>query len=420
MKRSAFALVVSVSAVLATGCAEDNPGSSSLAPFRDGWVTEFEGRFPYLDDEGAPQISSIIIGGTLSAQNFANRGDVIVLFEDTNNIKVEMRRFTMAGNDVLAKDDFDALHAWAYNASGSPKKPEDMNEEDNCIAFSGSGDPLPWQDGCRIRVYYEGLSQLDRAGADLRVTLPAIYRHTIEVVTSDADIDSDYHNRGNVCVQNLNASADIDLGNGEAFVILAPDITPMPTCTAAGIADCESFGTDGSEAWSSMCQCINAEGGEFGRIKIDSLAAAAADIIVDVPPALWAAINLENQGDGQMRQPPGDSCGGRCDATVQVQGNYEIDPVVGDDSTRDPWRNKGFLNHPSPAAIQGAGYSIQLTSDDCAPVSTTEQPSGFVGPNNGSEQEIRERGNIKVCSDCIRGKSCDQLIAEHEETAACD
>jgi hypothetical protein len=68
------------------------------------------------------------------------------------------------------------------------------------------------------------------------------------------------------------------------------------------------------------------------------------------------------------------------------------------------------LNHPSDAAIRGAGFNVQATSKDCAPVTATEDPNDFVGQNNGSDQTTVERGNIKVCSGCVRGQSCEALL----------
>ena len=404
MKRQIFALSLGCAALL-TGCPGDEPGGggSNLQPFRDDWKVEAEVPFPYLDAENVAQISNVEIGGLETRDNFANRGDVIVEFADTNTIKIEFRRFTMAPDEATAQEDFDALSLWAWNDSVKP--PDEIEDPDtkDCLTEAG------WMDGCKIRVYYDGRSQLARAGADIRVTLPQIYRHAIDITTNDNDTDSDYHNRGNVCVSNLNGTADITLGNGVAYVSLAESTTPMPRCPADFLAECEGWPDgSGSEAWAQECPCINAIG-EFGQVKVDSIDAAAADAVVDIPGNIWAAINLTNEASGQMRNPVQDAPGARCDAVVTVPG-YEIDPQIGDDVSRDPWRNKGFLNHPSDAAITGAGFNVQLTSSDCAPVTQTEEPSDFVGVNNGSMQHTTERGNLQVCTNCIRGQSCTQLI----------
>ena len=381
---------------------EDHHEGSSIQPFRDQWRTEAEVPFPYLDDEGDAQITNISIGGLRTRDNFANRGDVIVQFADADTIKIELRRFTMASNQDRAEEDFADLQLWAFDDAVKPPHEIEDSVAKDCLAAG-------WMDGCEIRVYYDGLSQLSRAGADIRVTLPRSYRHSIEIVTEDNDEDSDYHNRGNVCVSDLPGTADITLGNGVAYVSLAEGTTPMPRCSAEDIAECEGW-PDGSgeQAWAQECPCVNAIG-EFGRVKVEALDAAAADMLVDIPADIWAAINLTNEASGQMRNPVEDAPGVRCDAVVDVPG-YVFDPQIGDELTRDPWRNKGFSNHPSDAAIVGAGYNVQLSASDCAPVTQTEHPEDFVGTNHGNEQETHERGNLQVCSGCIRAQSCEDLL----------
>ena len=190
--------------VLAACGGDDNP-SSTLIPFRDNWQVEAEVPFDYLDGDGNPQISSISIGNsTPISDNFMNRGDVIVQFADTDTITIELRRFTMATNEDLAQEDYDALQLWAYSAGAA--RPEDLDPETDCTQGG-------WQNDCRILVYYDGQTQLSRSGADIRVTMPSNYRHTLNIATADNDTDSDYHNRSNVCVQNPNGTVDIDLGN---------------------------------------------------------------------------------------------------------------------------------------------------------------------------------------------------------------
>jgi hypothetical protein len=406
-QRSASTVVLGLSSVLALSACGDPPSTGTgLTPFRDGWVVEADVPFSYLDGDGTPQITQITIGASSPvSNNFMNRGDVIVEFADTDRITIEMRRFTMASNAESSREDLDALSLWAFNAS--PGNPDNIPAENDCTVGS-------WKNGCRVYVYYDGMSQLARSGADLRVTIPSNYRHVLNVETADNDTDSDYHNRGNVCVANLNATLDVNLGNGQAFVTLAENASPMPRCSADGVQACETW-TDAEgnpAAWAAECPCVNTIG-EFGQIQVTSLDAAAADMTVDIPASLWTSINMSNEASGQMRGVPcgADGADGTCCATVDVPG-YEIDPSIGDDQTRDPWVNKGFLNHPSPAAIMGAGFSVQLTSKDCAPVTSTENPDDFVGPGNGADQPTVERGNLTVCAGCLRATGCDALIPD--------
>jgi hypothetical protein len=391
-----------VASVLA-GCGDSGGSGTGLTPFRDSWEVEAEVPFEYRDGDGNPQITSISIGNsTPIGDNFMNRGDVIVKFADTSNITVELRRFTMASNEDLAQEDFDALQLWAYSASAAP--PSDVDPETDCT--SGA-----WQNDCRIMVYYDGQTQLQRSGADIRVTLPNEYRETLDIATSDNDTDSDYHNRGDVCVEGLNGTLDVDIGNGRAFVILDPATTPMPRCPAADIMTCEGWPDgSGSEAWASECPCV-AGIGEFGQVQVQSQDAASANVTVDIPGTLWASMTMNNEATGQDRSA---DCGasepdGTCCASVDIPG-YMVDPSIGDEQSRDPWSNKGTVNHPSSSAIMGAGYSIILTSKECAPVTSTSRPEDFVGKGNGSEQSIDERGNLTVCDGCIRSTGCDGLL----------
>jgi hypothetical protein len=409
MKPSVLGLLLG-SITLVAGCPQDPSGTSEQAPRRDDWRLVINQPFPVFDAAGLLVIGDITIGGREENDNFANRGDVIVQYADTTFISVEMRRFTMAGNESIAEDDFDALQIWAYDSSSSPKRPEDMDEEDNCR------DPdqgLPWRTGCEIRVYYDGKNQIERAGADLRVTLPRDWIGELEVTTEDNAEDSDYHNRGNVCVSGLPGPADIGLGNGVAYVIVADNASEIPTCPAADQAACDMVG------WDPSCPCLGGSPPHtFASTKVSSHDASAADVIVDVPPApFWSAVNLTNEGPNQMKGGTGNVCadgpGLCCTATVDLAtvGTYLLDEIaVGTEATRNPWRNKGFINYPGEPAVAGAGYNIQLTSKDCQAITSTEDPDAFLGKGLGIEQPTEERGNLTVCSGCLRTTSCDDLL----------
>lgn len=404
MRTSALVLLAGLVGLPLTACSDDGGGDNSpdRQPFRDGWKVEAEVEFPYFaEDEDGNQVVQIFdmqFGGKISNENFANRGDVIVQFvpqEEPYSITIEMRRFSTSPTEDGAKEDFEAMSLWAYNASvSSPKKPDEMDAVNDCIANG-------WLQSCGARVYYDGLTQLSRAGADMRITLPDVYRHAMSIVTEDNDADGDYLNRGSVCVENLNGSVDVTLESGKAFVILDDDIVEAPQCSDEQIDDCEGF-PDGSgdEAWSPDCACVN-QSGEFGQVVVESDSSGSADISVDIPGTLWASMTLKNEGEMQTTADPEQYC----DAVIDVPGVDFAD--IGNDF---PWQAQGTINHPSDAAIEGAGYSLRLTSDQCDPVAFTDEPDGFKGVNMGGEQDVQKRGDLTVCVGCLRSQSCDDLV----------
>ena len=385
---AAFVLAMTT---IATGCpgGGDN-GLNDRAPYRDAWAVVADLAFVHTSSEGV-EIGSVNVGGRLTNDNFANRGDVIVNFDGpADRILVEMRRFTQTTDASAAQVDFDNLSLWAFNASLG--RPQDQAVEDDCVA---SG----WQGGCEIRVYYDGQSQLQRAGADIRVTLPPDYRYELNVETEDNVADDDYFNRGDICVSNLNGTATITAQSGNVWVSLADETTPTPTCTADDIARCEGWTNDDGEGnevaapWDPQCGCIN-----HGALDINNRDAAASNITVDIPSNLWASIRAENTGEGQM------SAGEHCDATVDV-ANSEEDPTGND----FPWQASYAANYPGMPAVAGAGYFIKTESSECSPVAFTQGPDEFVGVGNGDDQESSERGNITICNDCIT-QTCADLV----------
>lgn len=374
-------------------------------PFEDAWRLELDLPFPYLDAAGTTaRIKSLTIGGREEDDNFANRGHVIVQFDPAGTaadgrIRVEMRRYTMARTAEEAADVFAALQLWAAKGRVVPEPAP----EDSCLTT--------WQDACQVRVAYRGLVQLARAGADLRVTLPAAYRHLLTVVTEDNVAESDYQRRGDVCVEGLDASADIQVGSGRVFVVLDPATTPMPQCTLkpGAVEDCVSH-EDG--AWSSACRCV-AEMGDFGRVRVTSHDGAAVTATVDVPRGLWVNAALVNEGPEQMRgsDPPcadASPMGTRCDSCVAIEG-YVPDPNLGPPETRTPWIDLGVAARPSGAANPSSGFLVNLVSKRCDAVRYTPVPEAFVGEDLEA-QPIEERGNLHVCHDCLRTTGCAGLL----------
>ncbi|MEX1366115.1 MAG: hypothetical protein AB1Z98_23520 [Nannocystaceae bacterium] len=388
------AFVLAIAAPL-VGCTDEPPGGGDRLPYRDEWRVVADLDFVHTtieDGDEVVQISDITIGGREANDNFANRGDVIVDFNGmSNRIVIEMRRFTQTTSEDAADIDFENLSLWAFNASLG--RPQDQDEEDDCV---NSG----WQSGCEVRVYYDGLSQLSRAGADIRVTLPPEYRYTLNIETEDNVADADYFNRGDVCVSNLFATANITPQSGNVWVTFNPNTSPTPICSDEDIARCEGWtnedemGNDVAAPWDPACGCIN-----HGALDVTNRDSSASNITVDIPSNLWTSIRAENTGE--MQQTNGEFC----EAVVELPGNLEYD-ATGNDF---PWQVSAAANYPGEPAVSGAGYFVSLESSECVPVAYTPSPGDFVGLGNGDDQESEERGNIRVCNGCIT-QTCDQLI----------
>lgn len=369
------------------------PDASGPRPFRDQWRVAADLDFPYVDAEGLPQIFALTVGGQQTSDNFANRGDIIVSFDGPEGrILIELRRFTYALSQAEADEHFESLYLWAF-AGDELAPPEQLAPQDDCVA---SG----WRNGCQIRVGYDGVSQLRRSGADIRVTLPPGYRQDITIITEDNDADDSYTNRGDVCVEDLFASATIETGSGNVWVSLSPEASPAPRCTPAQVEACESW-TDamGNPApWAPECDCISASGGQFGLLRVDNRDGSASDITVDLPADLWSSLTARNEAIGQ------DAAGDHCQAEVTIAGAMQNE--IGNDF---PWQARYSVNYPGAPAIEGAGYTVQATSRECRAVAYTDHPEQFVGAGNGDAQMVGERGDIELCSGCIT-QSCNELI----------
>jgi hypothetical protein len=407
MKRFPLAFVLGLTTLITFACdgcdgGTTTGGGGQLEPYRDDWRVEAEVPFPYLNDAGEVLISSVRIGGRTYQDNFANRGDVIVEFEEgRSTIKIEMRRFTMALSRANAEEDFEALQLWAYSANqASPRKPGDMDPEATCIPTPDKPSNVSWREDCAIRVYYDGQSQIARAGADFRVTMPASYRHNVRIVTQDADGDNDYINRGTVCVNNLNGSAEIDLENGVASVILAENSLPIPTCTPEQVTACDEYvhqaGTDDEQdaPWHPDCPCIVETNSSWGSVRVESAEAAAADMTIDAPEHLWMNITARNESSNQSQSD-------HCPAVVTM-------PTFVEDERPFAWSVRGTTSKPSSFA--SGGYGTTAISKDCSPIAFTTAPQEFVGSGNGHEQMSEQRGNVTICTNCIRGQRCEDLI----------
>ncbi len=366
----------------------EGPGLVNV-PFRDQWRQEVDAAF----DHGGGAITSVTIGGPEYESNFANRGDVIVLYDaPPDRIVVEMRRFTFGASEVSAQDDFDALSLWAYNSAyDTPQPPAEMLLKHDCVA-SGQ-----WKNECAIRVYYDGQSQLVRSGADLRVHLPSDYAGAVNVYTEDNDAEGQYLNRGNVCVDGARGSMDIAMQNGVAFVKVADDVTPTPTCPADLVAECDAWE---SGAWASNCPCID-QGHAFAGVKVTTSPPGAADVTVDVPAGLWASVRMSNDAPGQDQEDPAL----HCEADLELP-NLTYISLAGNDF---PWQSTALSNLPSDQATLGAGFFVHLTSNGCGPVAAVENPEDYDCDPSADPPSV-ERGNLRTCQDCLGASSCADLL----------
>ena len=371
-----------------TGGGTGSDLDSDRRPYRDQWRLESEIEFP------TAEVAELVVGGVRTNDNYANNGDIIVRFDGPPNLmRVELRRFTFTTSQANAEEDYSHLHLWAYSGGLAP--PESKAPEEDCVLQG-------WSSGCALRVYYEGLSQLVRSGADIRITLPPDFRNRLALTTADNAISDNYHNRGDVCVEGLNASADIELASGRVFVAMDPAITPAPRCSAEQVEACENWTTVDAQGqtvaapWDLQCDCLAQLDGAFGNLTVDGRDGFATDITIDMPEDLWSTIQLDNTGPGQS------ASGTFCTADI------DLPAVVQDEIGNDfPWEARGSTNFPGVPAVMGAGYTVLASSAGCGPVSHTGSPELYAG-ESGS-QAIYDRGNIQVCAGCIVD-SCDDIL----------
>jgi len=300
---------------------------------------------------------------------------------------IELRRFTFASSQARAEDVYGRLGLWTYDTDvGTPKRPEEMDADADCTSADE-----PWRDNCAIYVYYEGQSQLERSGADIRVTLPADYRQELAIATIDNLAEDSYPNRGDVCISNLNATATVELASGVAFVSLAREAGPAPGCAPELVEECENH-PDG--AWSRACACVET----MGLVDVVAADPYTADITIDVPDTLWTTIRAENEAGG----------GGPavCPIALGDIGTFMPDPTQYDPS--QPWRIIGDTNRPSDAAFPGGGYGVHLVSGGCGPVATVETPDEWLPDPDAPPDD--DRGALTVCSGCLADKTCDDLL----------
>jgi hypothetical protein len=341
---------------------------------------------------GDAKINRLTVGRKEYTNNFANRGDIEVHFDqDSDVISIELRKYDFS-DDITAKGDeatgqegtFERMSLWAYNEDGSnPAKPTEADAADptkNCQLEA-------WKDGCSVYVYYDGLTQPVRSGADLRVHLPKAWRGELNVQTEDNEGETTYPRRSNVTITGPGeagwcSSGTVKMSAGVGKIKLCRDLSVAPACSAAQIEACENFEKDGMPAaWDPTCGC-NAM--NFGQIRIESLKPWAADITVDMPDDLWLNATVANQSDAKPHEckPVLENCAdGKCTLT-----------------TNDEYTKAGEFNYPGPAAPSGAGFNLTVLSAGCTLVDYFAKPDDWAAD---ATPESEVRGHLKVCTGCL-------------------
>lgn len=378
MKHTRSALLLAVALTGSVGCPETpTPPGGDYSPQVDKWEVVIKD-LPFPVSGDAP-ISLITIGGKESSENFANRGDIEVLYDhDQETITVEIRRYVF-GDELDANGDgtqggvFERLSLWAY-ATSSLGKPSEQDPADDCSDTT-------WKDNCNIRVYYDGKAQPVRSGADLRVHLPKGYRGEVFVQTEDNTEEASYPKRGNVTIDGLCGGGQIGLQSGRANIKMCRDLTPAPTCPADSVVTCEGWPDgDGAEAWSKDCPCSP---DLYGQLLIESPQPFAGNITVDIPAGVWLNTTVENKS----KTKPND-----CKPSIAcTEPACKLDPV-------DDYRVSAEFNYPSPAAAAGAGFNLTINSGDCTKIPFLDNPADWSADGEPPEEL---RGLIKVCTDCI-------------------
>ena len=342
--------------LLSTSCAASEGGCSAPddiigvsvpsgepQPRRDEWRLELYAPF---DAEAVTRIS---IGGREEADNFANRGDVVVRFDgEPGRILVEMRRFDFTRDPDSA---FERLELWTHRLDDGLWPPQDPS--DGVCAER-------WDLDCGVRVHYDGQTQAAASGADLRVTLPPEFDGHVQVVTEDADTEA-YVNRADVCMLGLRGTADVVLGSGRAWLSLARDVHLVPGCNEEDEVACETA----DPPWQWDCPCLEPQG--FGAA---SVWGARTDLMVSVPAGLWTLEYADNEWP--------------CERSVE----------------RAP------ENAPAGAPAAG-GYMVQAMSEECGLVEHFDSPADW---RDSEQPESEQRGHVEICRDCLFGARCDELI----------
>lgn len=393
MKNLTTASILGLSLLGTLHCGDSSNDTGNEGPLDEShpqlteWKTVVD-KLPF-PTTGDNKINRLTIGRKEYTNNFANRGDIEVSFDqDTDVISIELRKYDFS-DDITAQGDetkegtFERMSLWAYNEGGSsPAKPSEadmLDPEKNCTIDA-------WKDNCSVYVYYDGLTQPVRSGADLKVHLPKAWRGELNVQTEDNEGESRYPRRSNVTITGDGdagwcSSGTVKMSAGVGKIKLCRELSPAPNCSAAQIDACENFEKDGMPAaWDPTCGC---DADNFGQIRIESLKPWAADITVDMPDTTWLNATVANQSEAKPHEckPVLDNCSGTC--------------KLKDDSE---YTKAGEFNYPGPAAPSGAGFNLTVLSAGCTLVDYFASPDDWAADAT-PESEIR--GHLKVCTGCL-------------------
>jgi hypothetical protein len=386
MKNSSLASLLSLTLLMTAGCGDENgttPDTEEL-PWETKWTTVVD-QLPFpLDGDG--KIGTISVGRRESDGNYANRGNIEVLFDlDQPVITIEMKIYDFS-DDVTFNGDASMdppvegtkarMSLWAY-VGGTPGTPDSKDPADDCTKDT-------WKSGCAIGVYYDGKAQPVRAGADLRVHLPKAYRGKLTVETEDNLAETTFPRLGNITIDGLCSSADVTLSSGTANIKMCRDLQVAPTCPDAQIQMCETFKDENGDpaAWSSACPCSP---DLYGQVKITSRKPFPANITVDVPTTTWMNVTASNDSPDKPNdcKPSLESCTAAANCTPVQNNEYSV---------------SGEFNYPSPAAAMGAGFNLTVLSAGCAPVKYFDKASDW---SVDAEPKEEDHGYVKVCTGCL-------------------
>jgi hypothetical protein len=365
---------------LLTACPGGGPPTPGAGqPFVDDWELVAEGP--------ADALGFLSIGDRVTMDNFANRGDVEVIFDPAaTTVKIEMQRFTIASSQEAAEGQFERMQYWGYNSSNAaqmdPTNPDDMA----LICFTGEND------ACYVRAYYDGQIQPQRDGANFRVTIPAGWDGDLEITTEDNIFEGTetYPDRSDVSVMGLSGTLLVDLDSGNVEVKLDPAIDHYAGC---GNNDaCEMGDPDAMvDPFDPACGCTDPT-----FVTIENGTGQASNVTVDVPlvsavtgDPRWYNIKLENEGS--FSGSDDFVCTATIDCTAFGAG------CIVDPNFPEAYKEWAEVNYPGGTAVPGTGIQINGTSKDCANITYLEDPLDYELEMFPEEQ----RGNLTVCSGCL-------------------
>jgi hypothetical protein len=384
MNKRLLSLLALPCLALLTACPEPPPGNTEGRPYIDEWRTELEGP--------ADMLTFLSIGNRQTMDNYANRGDVEVIYDPAATmVKIEMQRFTIVSSQELADAAFERMEFWGYDSASVGKfDPENVPADAEKLCFA------PDKTGCYVRAYYDGQAQPVRDGANFRVTIPAGWTGDLQITTSDNINDGleTYPDRSDVTVTGLAGSLTLDLDSGNVAVKLDPTIDHYAGCASNDI--CEIGNPDAMPTpllpFDPSCGCTDPT-----FVAIENAPGQASNIVVDVPTTSavtneprWYDVRLENEGTFSSN---GDFV---CQATIDCDA-FGAGCLINPDFTNIEYKEWAEINYPGDPAIPATGIQINVTSTDCSNVPYLEDPLDY----DLEEFPEEQRGNLRVCSGCL-------------------